>query len=562
MSASSPIPWTRWVAPILLLALAAACGGGGRGEPAAGVRHLDLRLADGRSPSRALAAALAVQEIRPSAQDPESLGPWTLRDARLAGAPQAARLAPTGDRPPALVHSRPIDAREIQFVELLAQVRKPTDATVSWEGGSITIEAQPDERPRLIRFALGTEAAWQGRVEGLTVTPSEEAIPVQIHALRLVPMGFQWGSEPLSEESRLGGGGADEPGDAGLRRRGWEARRAWPSDAGVPLFATVDRVPRGAQLAVAVAPGNRALGQQPDALWAAVDARRPGGDWRRLETLELPPGRAPAAARWRPLTVDLADFGGDTVELRFVAARGELPRVDRVEDRSDPRHEQVLWGAPEVLGEPPESRRPSVLLVTLDTTRADALGGSWTPFLDRFAEDAIVYADAWSACNSTTPSHASILTGLHVEEHGAITNYHLLGPEVDTLAERLRAVGYHTAAAVSVPHIQAGVGFGQGFDRFALAQPGAEIDGALRPAVGRALDRGVGGPTRPSAVPVGAPVRPPHPVHVARGLGRGVPGADRPPAAAQGVGSGPPSRSTPGPAPPMRCRWRSAGWRG
>jgi len=60
-----------------------------------------------------------------------------------------------------------------------------------------------------------------------------------------------------------------------------------------------------------------------------------------------------------------------------------------------------------------------------------------------------------------------------------VSNRHALGPELSSIAEDLRAAGYETRAAVSVPHLQAGAGFGQGFDVFALAQPGAELDGAF-----------------------------------------------------------------------------------
>ncbi len=132
-----------------------------------------------------------------------------------------------------------------------------------------------------------------------------------------------------------------------------------------------------------------------------------------------------------------------------------------------------------MLGEPPAERRPNLFLITLDTTRADLVGGPFSPFLNDLSDEALVFSDAWTACNSTTPSHTSILTGLHVEEHGVLTNRHALDPGLTTLAEELRAAGYHTEAVVSVPHIQAGVGFGQGFDRFALAQPGAELNGAV-----------------------------------------------------------------------------------
>jgi len=123
-------------------------------------------------------------------------------------------------------------------------------------------------------------------------------------------------------------------------------------------------------------------------------------------------------------------------------------------------------------------------LVTLDTTRVDALGPyggrAKTPWLDAFAQESIVFDEAWTTCNSTLPAHTSILTGLDVPEHGVLNNRSLLSPAVATLPRALRAAGYRTAAAVSTYHLEAGYsGLGLGFDEYLGVQSGAQIDGAL-----------------------------------------------------------------------------------
>src|SRR5436305_6262851 len=98
---------------------------------------------------------------------------------------------------------------------------------------------------------------------------------------------------------------------------------------------------------------------------------------------------------------------------------------------------------------------PNVLLITLDTTRADHIGCygfplAQTPRLDRLAREGVRCADAVSAAPITLPSHSSILTGLYPPAHGVRDNgSYALGDDAVTLAERLAAAGYRTQAFVS-----------------------------------------------------------------------------------------------------------------
>ena len=119
----------------------------------------------------------------------------------------------------------------------------------------------------------------------------------------------------------------------------------------------------------------------------------------------------------------------------------------------------------------PPSPRPNIILITLDTTRADRMGflGSTrglTPNLDALAKQAVVFTRAYSQEPLTTPSHASILTGTypqfnHVSDLGAV-----LGKDVPYLPAILRANGYRTAAFVGssiLDPAMAAPGFDRGF---------------------------------------------------------------------------------------------------
>ena len=113
-----------------------------------------------------------------------------------------------------------------------------------------------------------------------------------------------------------------------------------------------------------------------------------------------------------------------------------------------------------------------VVIVTLDTTRADRLSPYGfmdvaTPALDRLARDGIVFERAMSVAPVTLPAHTSLFTGLFPPGHGVRDNSDeaLDGKHV-TLAERLRAAGFHTAAFVGSAVLASSRGLAQGFDTY------------------------------------------------------------------------------------------------
>ncbi len=132
----------------------------------------------------------------------------------------------------------------------------------------------------------------------------------------------------------------------------------------------------------------------------------------------------------------------------------------------------------------PSPRRDNIVLVTLDTTRADRLGcyGSAvaeTPALDRLAEEALVFDNAITTVPLTLPAHSSILTGKTPLGHGVRNNGSFqLQPRHETLAELLSQQGYTTAAFVSCYVVSRRFGIAQGFDvyddRLATQERGAE----------------------------------------------------------------------------------------
>ena len=124
---------------------------------------------------------------------------------------------------------------------------------------------------------------------------------------------------------------------------------------------------------------------------------------------------------------------------------------------------------------PPPSHKPNIVLITLDTTRADRVGflGSkrgLTPNLDEMARQGIVFPRAYAHVPLTTASHATILTGTYPQFNHVIDFGVPLSARLPYLPDLLHRHGYHTAAFVGSlvldPLNGTAPGFERGFDTY------------------------------------------------------------------------------------------------
>ena len=115
------------------------------------------------------------------------------------------------------------------------------------------------------------------------------------------------------------------------------------------------------------------------------------------------------------------------------------------------------------------SGRPNLILITLDTLRADALGiygqlEKPSPRMDQLGREGVIFEHAMTTNPETLPSHASILTGQWPHHHGVRANAGFILPEAElTLAEILEASGYRTAAEIAAPVLRKETRITQGF---------------------------------------------------------------------------------------------------
>jgi len=138
------------------------------------------------------------------------------------------------------------------------------------------------------------------------------------------------------------------------------------------------------------------------------------------------------------------------------------------------------------------ARRPSIVLVTIDTLRADHLGcygydRPVSPRIDALARASTLFETARTTLPRTTQSVGSILTGRLPKSHGARGLFARLPETNTTLAEILKRGGFDTAAFVSNTFLRPGQGFEQGFDRY--DNPADRWDADSAPAITAAAVR-------------------------------------------------------------------------
>ncbi len=121
---------------------------------------------------------------------------------------------------------------------------------------------------------------------------------------------------------------------------------------------------------------------------------------------------------------------------------------------------------------PPET---PVILISIDTLRADHLScygylKKTSPYIDAFAQDAVIFENAFVQSPWTTPSHISMLCSLYPSVHGVVNypNPDALDPKATTLAEILLKQNYQTAAFTEGGYTKPHFGLGQGFQRYPL----------------------------------------------------------------------------------------------
>jgi arylsulfatase A-like enzyme len=204
--------------------------------------------------------------------------------------------------------------------------------------------------------------------------------------------------------------------------------------------------------------------------------------WRR--TID-PVGRMEERG-WLEDEIDLDRHAGRSLGLVLAARTEPGPEGEPLDA------DFATWARPAIVRRPPGPEPPSVLLLSLDTLRADHVGAygyarATTPALDRLAARGVLFEQAIAHFPSTTASHMTMLTSLEPCAHGVLVPGSVLGPGVPTLAEAFAARGWATVAVTENALIRGESGFNRGFDSYRDILPtGADPLGLFTEVLARA----------------------------------------------------------------------------
>ena len=317
--------------------------------------------------------------------------------------------------------------------------------------------------PQTYRFLLAGHPAWRGRIGklrlGISSPPNRPLAVLEVRGVSQV-------LDPERLAAALG--------------------RSWQIELGDDM--------RSGFLALPGHPQSRDLKVPADARFHVAWGLPKGLDTRvHFQVLLTEPGKPdqvlfradppPAESGWHDVDVDLAEHAGETARLSLVTqADGPL----------DPLRGLPAWGNPEVLTHTFGKLPVDIVLVSIDTLRADRLslygyGRPTSPHLDAWARgSATVFEHVVAAAPWTLPSHTSMLTGLGALRHG-VNHGMPAPPRLETLAEILRRAGYSTQAVTGGGFLRPEYGLGQGFDRYRFWADRYDPSKELSEDVGRAI---------------------------------------------------------------------------
>ncbi len=482
--------WRRTVMPILLLAVAvvAACDRRPAATHFGAVHRLIVEPTDQILDLEALRKSFGYS--RQSFDDAGQLRRWRTHDkAERVIEDGLMKVRPSGRGQPyiRLVHEVDLFAEDVREIVIVARGHHQDLLRLFWAipgGGFVNqrglwLEGQGSEEVAY-RFVVAEHPAWRGRIRALRLdVPNIAGQEVAFRSFELRGredyeaellariVGQDWKVE-LDHEVR----------DAVVTPPDVPRRWRLPEPAAGRLRFAYG-LPR--------AFGTKGRSEAAPAVTFRVLAE--GGKGAPLFEDTVDPRDRRRAGRWLQAEVELPPAGPDGTpgpapgELVFEAS---APAGYRIEAGLP------AWAGPEILGAVAGERRPNVILISVDTLRADRLGlygyGEPTsPNIDRWARSsAVTFRRAIATAPWTLPSHVSMLTGLDALRHGV--NHHLPAPrQLEMLAEMLRREGYLTAAVTGGGWLHPDQGLAQGFDVFRYWGQGTGSERELEAGIQQAL---------------------------------------------------------------------------
>lgn len=312
----------------------------------------------------------------------------------------------------------------------------------------------PDDRGRVVHRAIHPWAARHAYVLGVVVRHGAVSVDEIVRASP-TPLGAQ-----LERTA--------PPADASPWRRrvkcGQDDREALVFMAPGEARWTVDVPSRGAELTLGLA---HFVPEDAAAVRLTLLVRAADDSGRAIST-EFDTRNDPSLDTWTKFAFSLDSYAGERVEIVLAARPAEDGAVVG-----------VALANPMVTARPApsEARPPDVLLISLDTVRADRVSAygyprDTTPTLAALADRAAIFTNAIAPAPWTLPSHVTILSGQLPDRHGVRHTSQRIDPTaVPLLAREFRARGYRTVAVTGGGYVAPDFGFAEGFEEYRVGDP-------------------------------------------------------------------------------------------
>ncbi len=183
--------------------------------------------------------------------------------------------------------------------------------------------------------------------------------------------------------------------------------------------------------------------REGDGIRFKITAIFPDGSEEILYSRYINPKKNNDERQWIQERIPAQNIENKEVRIVFETMPGEK------ETDTDNNSDWGMWGDPKLSSiqktvvKRRKSSKPNIVFITVDTLRADYLGcygNEWieTPAIDSLADNGIVFDRAYSPSSTTMPSHASLLTSLQINSHGALNNDYFLAKKIPRLPQILK----------------------------------------------------------------------------------------------------------------------------
>ncbi|MFB0518639.1 MAG: sulfatase [Acidobacteriota bacterium] len=316
----------------------------------------------------------------------------------------------------------------------------------------------PDNKFRTYTILMDRLPNWRGRVSYFRLDPLRKKGEVEIDSISFLNLSLK---ASLSQQ-RIGW----VPTEAFINN---ELRRVILAPPSSQVRQEV-YIPPKATLNFGYGVMPQAWKREGDGVLFTIKVVDKKGETHHLFSHYIDPKHMKADRQWFDRKVDLSPFERQKLKIVLETIGSNLP-AGQLPEKGDMRYDYAVWSNP-IIYSGEKQEKPNIILIILDTLRADALGcygyrRQTSPNIDKFVEDlhTVLFENAFSTAPWTLTSHKSLFTSRYIDLNSYYEEISLFDRET-TLAEILQKEGYNTIAFTGGGWLSYKVGMAQGFDSY------------------------------------------------------------------------------------------------